>query len=348
MGIKKSNITLSSEQLDFINHALNEENILVEACIGSGKTTAIQKLYERLKNQGKVVLYLTYNKTLKYDARNKIGETYGGRLNNYHGFAWYCLNKEGIQTSKGDLIQVYLVNKNKLEIPKYDVIIIDEYQDIDQEISEMLLHIKSMNPKIQIIAVGDMDQKIYDRTRLDVDKFIDKFLETYTKLSFTKCFRLSKDLALRLGRIWNKEIVGINNNCLVEERNISEIADILSKEACKNILCLGMRGGNITTVVNELEEKYPKKFNKNAIYATIRYNDGEHKDIPKNAAIFTTYDSSKGMERDICVVFDWTNSYWYTRLRKPDARYEIIRNVFCVAASRGKKRIIFVRSNECY
>ncbi len=51
----KSLVELSDEQLNFMSHALNGENILVEACIGSGKTTAIQRLYNKLKNQGKLV-----------------------------------------------------------------------------------------------------------------------------------------------------------------------------------------------------------------------------------------------------------------------------------------------------
>ena len=82
--------------------------------------------------------------------------------------------------------------------------ILDEYQDIEQEIAEMLYHIKDANPGIQIIAVGDMAQKIYDKTRLNAAAFITDFLGAgkYRAIEFTQCFRLSPDLAQRLGTIW--------------------------------------------------------------------------------------------------------------------------------------------------
>lgn len=72
------------------------------------------------------------------------------------------------------MIQAY--NKVKPPMQRYDVLIIDEYQDIEQELAEMLEHIKLCNPGIQIIAVGDMMQKIYDKTTLNVEKFIQEFL----------------------------------------------------------------------------------------------------------------------------------------------------------------------------
>ena len=67
----KNNIQLSQEQRLFISEAKNGNNILVDACIGSGKTTAIQYLCDELPNTLNI-LYLTYNKLLKIDAKSKI------------------------------------------------------------------------------------------------------------------------------------------------------------------------------------------------------------------------------------------------------------------------------------
>ena len=166
-------VKLSEEQQLFIDKALDGYNILVDACIGSGKTTSIQELCNRLP-LSKRILYLTYNKLLKLDAKEKIknGNTF---VQNYHGFAYCVLQRNNIQVGQSDLIQTFL--KKKPAIPKYDVLIIDEYQDIEQELAELLDYIKSYNPKIQIIAVGDMQQKIYDKTTLNVPQFIHEFMD---------------------------------------------------------------------------------------------------------------------------------------------------------------------------
>ena len=64
-------IELSDEQQEFLTHAKQGKNILVDDCIGSGKTTAIQHLCNELSSDLKI-LYLTYNKLLKVDAKSKI------------------------------------------------------------------------------------------------------------------------------------------------------------------------------------------------------------------------------------------------------------------------------------
>ena len=239
-------------------------------------------------------------------------------------------------------------NKVKPKLPRYDVLIIDEYQDIEQEFADMLLFIKSCNPKIQIIAVGDMEQKIYDKTTLNVPEFIDRFLGRHLKLEFTQCFRLSAAHAAKLGRIWQKNIIGVNNGCVVEEMDLNSVINVIASYDTHDILCLGGRTGDLAETLNLLEENYPEKFNKNTVYASIKDDDGNAgaTNPNKTSAIFTTFDASKGLERKLCVVFDFTESYWEVRIDKPQQSYKILRNIFCVAASRGKERIIFVKHDE--
>lgn len=296
---------LSEEQKNFINEAKQGKNILVDACIGSGKTTAIQVLCNELK--GKKILYLTYNRLLKIDAQSKIINSYTN-VNNYHGFAWQVLARNNVRCGIGEIIQTF--NKCHFPLPtKYDILIIDEYQDIEQELADMLLYIKSTNPNMQIIAVGDMAQKIYDKTNLDVMKFMNEFLDDYVPLNFTKCFRINSELATRLSNIWQKPINGVNPNCKVEYKTINEIVEFLSKQELSDILCLGARTGAMSKVLNILEKNYSSKFNKQTVYASI--SDEDRTNVAPSAinAIFTTFDSSKGLERKICCVFDFTEDY---------------------------------------
>lgn len=328
---------LSDEQLKMIFEAKKGVNILVDACIGSGKTTTIQALCNELSD--KSILYLTYNRLLKIDAKRKICNK-NVFVQNYHGFAYCVLSKLGKRVGYPQLVKEF--NILKPEISQYDLLVLDEYQDINQDIAEMLLIIKEQNPEIQIIAVGDMNQKIYDSTSLNVLKFIENFLEDYKMICFTKCFRLSKKYAQYIGNIWNKDIIGVNEHCQVETMNIEEVTNYLAVQNTKDILCLGSRTSKMSNVLNELENKYPFKFNKYNVYASISDEDRNNTKISNNCAIFTTFDSSKGMERPICVVFDFTENYWESRLQKPDVKYEILKNIFCVAMSRGKEKIIFV------
>lgn len=332
-------IMLSPEQSLFIGKALMGDNILVDACIGSGKTTAIERLCcEWPKEQH--VLYLTYNRLLKLDAKRKIRNAPNITVNNYHGFAWMALKQAGISCGTSDLIETF--NRVEPTIDAYDLLVLDEYQDIDQELSDMLRYIKSVNPQMQIVAVGDMAQKIYDKTTLDVPAFIDEFLGEHTCLAFTQCFRLPQEHAAMLGRIWGKSIVGVNSDCCVEEMHFDDAIDFLMQQEPKDILCLGRRLGPLSAALNELESRCPERFNKKTVYASIRDDDGSAVSPREDAAIFTTFDSSKGLERPICVVFDYTEDNWEFRVKEPLTSGKILRNIFCVAASRGKRHIIFV------
>ena len=336
--MKKMQLQLTDEQQELLNQVKQGHNVLVDACIGSGKTTAIQELCNMLPDHLNI-LYLTYNRLLKVDAKHKIKNS-NVTVTNYHGFASMMLLRVGVVAAPAELIQVFL--REKPPVPKYDIVVFDEYQDIDQEISDLLLYIEAANPNIQKVAVGDMDQKIYDKTTLDAKAFISAYLGEHVRLKFTKCFRLSEDIASMLGRVWKKDIVGVNDTCSVEYMTFKEVVLFLMEQKPKDILCVGTRTGDMAKALNKLEDLMPDTFNKRTVFASIRNQDAMV-EPKKTNAIFTTYDSCKGMERRFCVVFDFDESNWQMRLDQPQQSYEILRNIFCVAASRGKEKIIFVK-----
>ena len=337
-------INLTDEQEKLIDLALQGKNVLVNACIGSGKTTTIQALCDELPDDMNIV-YLTYNKLLKLDAKKKI-HNYNVSVQNYHGFAFMTLKNSGIECAQSQLIKAFI--ENNVKVPRIDALILDEYQDIDKEISEMLMKIKKRNPRMQIIAVGDMDQKIYDWTTLNIEEFIQEFLGNHEEMTFTKCFRLSEKYAKSIGSVWNKEINGVNPETEIIELNDYKeaVARMILLEP-KNILCLGQRNGQMALALNELEAVNPKKFNKKTVYASIM-DSGDTGSVNPNSdcAIFTTFDGSKGMERDYCFIFDYSPSYWFVRKSKANAKTKILKNIFLVAASRGKKKIYFVKCGK--
>ena len=61
------------------------------------------------------------------------------------------LMRMGVKVGISDLIQKFI--NTRPNIAPYDVLIIDEYQDIELELAELLKMVKDANPKMQIIAV---------------------------------------------------------------------------------------------------------------------------------------------------------------------------------------------------
>ena len=346
---KVQTFSLTEEQKELLEYAKQGKNVLVDACIGSGKTTTLQHLVVELKKLDKRILYLTYNATLKNEARTKIKSDNFVNTQGFDAYAYEILKKNNLS---GHLVKDYLNYKEINEISykkindKYDVLIIDEYQDIEEDKAEFLEDIKLCNPNIQIIAVGDIDQRINEYTNLDVISFIHNLMNnSYQQVFFTTCFRLNKDYANEIGDLWGKRIVGSNQNLQVLYLTPEATVDFLKDKETKDILCLG---GNLNLelnyILNTLEKVHSDKFNRETVFAKIG-DDRNKLSIPSNSvelALFLTFDACKGMERKYCIICGFTKEYWHIRADK-GSKFDILKNKFLVAASRGKETIIFVK-----
>ncbi|BAU96160.1 hypothetical protein N24_1898 [Corynebacterium suranareeae] len=336
-------VQLSAEQQAMIDHVLAGKDVIVDATVGSGKTTAIQRLCS-IMGADHEVLYLTYSKLLKIDAQQRVR---GAKVQNYHGIVYPHLLKAGIKCGISESIREF--NKNFKHIsgtfPSYDLMVIDEYQDINEDYAELLRNIKSVNPLMQIVMVGDLEQKVRSDTTLDPQEFAAQLCEDPVYAPFTQSFRIGEAMAAGLSDAWNKPIVGVNTAQQIEYKSFAEAVVLIQSTEPSNLLCLGSRNGQMSDALNVVERKSPAKFNKKTVFASIRDGDSQIAH-PDDAAVFTTFDSSKGLERDTCVVFDYDEEFWDMRLGYPNVDPVVMRNVFLVAASRGKNKVVFVRSDS--
>ena len=334
-------IMLSTEQQAVIDAVVAGNDVIVDASIGSGKTSTIQQLCARL-SASKRILYLTYSRLLKADAQDRVG---GAKVQNYHGVVYPHLLRLGILCGVGESVQAF--NDNFVDISaefeKYDLLVVDEYQDINTEYADLLRNIKSTNPRMQVVLVGDMSQKVRSDTTLDVQAFAREFCMDPTMLPFTQSFRMGPMMGALLGAAWNKPIVGVNMNQQVRVLDHADAIELIASTEPGDLLCLGKRTGAMVHALNEAEKLAPERYNKATVFASIR--DGDSTIRPQDGvAVFTTFDASKGMERPVCVVFDYSLDNWSMRCKFPNTDYEVLRNVFLVAASRGKNDVVFVRS----
>ena len=72
----------------------------------------------------KKILYLTYSRLLKLDAQDKI-KYRNMTVNNYHGYGYCILKAIGVHVSTDDILNKF--NELKPVLPKYDILILDEY-----------------------------------------------------------------------------------------------------------------------------------------------------------------------------------------------------------------------------
>lgn len=338
-------LELTDEQSEFLERAAKGESVLVDACWGSGKTTAIQSLVPILENQGKKFLYLTYNTLLKQDARKKI-QTPKGIVTNYDSYAYRCLMRAHIPIPGIDRL-IAQFNENMPPVDPVDVLILDEYQDMKSPYTPMLEAILNVSPNLQMVAVGDMAQKVY-KTKLDSAAFIHDYMErgghTTTKMAFTQSFRLGPDIANLMSEAFEKPIQSMNKTGKAETHDLDWVVDfLLSGEVDpKDVIVLGQKHGIMSQVLNRLSKRQPENFNKSTVWANNEDRGWMPKDLSQ-AMIMTTFEGSKGMEKPIAIVCNWTEGYWRTRNSCADANPMIVRNVFGVAATRGKDLTIFLK-----
>lgn len=155
-------LSLSEEQAFVIQHIKNGDNAIVNAVAGSGKSTTVLSVATCVKSMK--TIQFTYNSMLRHEIKEKT-EALGIKnldVHTYHSMAvkYYY---SGAYTDTG--IRHILANKlePRIHIPKKDIIVIDEAQDMTPLYFQLVIKFTmDMNHPFQLVVLGDFMQGLYE------------------------------------------------------------------------------------------------------------------------------------------------------------------------------------------
>jgi DNA polymerase III epsilon subunit-like protein len=219
--------TASQKQSDVVS-AIKTHNVQINSVAGSGKTTTILHIASQYKNMK--ILVLTYNKKLKIDSRAKVTalKLTNIEVHSYHSFCvkYYSNN---CHTDFG-LMAILHNNTKPTKKFKYDLIIIDESQDINDIYYSIVCKIIHDNKFVLKLCVnGDICQTIYQyndadpRYLLYANKAFDN--NKWKTISFNESFRVTNRNARLKLKLDNEKIQTSNKNLQSSNKKLRQELD---------------------------------------------------------------------------------------------------------------------------
>lgn len=166
--------SLSERQLSIIKET-DAKRIVVAAGPGSGKTRILVHklasliLLEDVKHEQ--LLMLTFSRAAVTEFKKRLIELIGNaahsvEIKTFHSYCFDLLGKVGSLEDSDKAVEnaIKAIKNNEVEKSRITktVLVIDEAQDINKEEFELISTLIEENENLQLIAVGDDDQNIYE------------------------------------------------------------------------------------------------------------------------------------------------------------------------------------------
>ena len=153
---------ISKEQAVVLKNTKNGQNSIVDAVAGSGKSTTVLSIAAALTSHK--IIQFTYNSMLRCEIKEKTAQLKIGNLDvhTYHSMAVkYYYTTAHTDTGIRHILATKM--KPRIHIPKKDVIVIDEAQDMTPLYFQLIIkYTLDMNHPFQLIVLGDFMQGLYE------------------------------------------------------------------------------------------------------------------------------------------------------------------------------------------
>jgi hypothetical protein len=354
----------SDEQRAIIQSLINNNNVVVNSVAGSGKTTA--SLHVALAFPKKNILLLTYNRKLKEETRSKIADMYIKNLE-AHSFHAFCVRYFDHACFTDEPIRKLIKAKTKpLQEFNYDLIIIDESQDLTPLLFQLIIYIyfhnKSKEPA-KLIILGDRKQSIYQFNNAD-ERFISMAPELFQvnvypweELTLSQSFRITYKMSKFINNGCSQsKIISSKKRTLNKPRYL--IFNTFGRKFNKayDEVCMYIRNGYSYNDIFILAPstrsiKSPVRLLANKLsYAGVPIfvpnSDEEQIDesVVGGKVVFSSFHQAKGLERKIVIIFGFDENYfkYYNR----DANQHTLPNEIYVAITRASEHLTMIHHDK--
>lgn len=168
-GIDRRIRAFDEQQVKYMARIKDGHHYVLNGLPGTGKTLMLVKIAEREESRGKKVHYVCFNKPLADSVSAHLGKS----ASSTHVLYARTLKKLGISLS-GDpewekkTFQILTVTSFE---PEFDYLLVDEYQDLENEDYHMLL--KHLKPGGTLVLAGDKLQNIKGKDDTWKEKGVD-------------------------------------------------------------------------------------------------------------------------------------------------------------------------------
>ncbi|KAJ3354035.1 hypothetical protein GGF32_002709 [Allomyces javanicus] len=352
----------SDEQQAIVQAVEQGHNLVVNAVAGSGKTTTVVFLCERVPH--KKYLLMTYNARLKQETRQRASALGLGNLvvHTYHSFFVHTYPESRAYTDQR-LIE-FLDAPGESRDLDFDVIVIDEAQDMCPLYHRAIAFVCSQNVRrLQFAVFGDVCQSIYQYNGAD-SRYIELADQVFRTLAVDAPW---ESLCLRQTFRITSQMAAFVNECLYggESRMVSRKT---GAEKPKYVMCDSFGTRIFAEVVRTLEMGYrpddifvvaPSVRSRGSpcrtianhlsrhgvrVYAPSGDNEPLDEDVLRGKIVFSSFHQVKGLERKVVIVFGFDASYF--DLYKKDGTRTRCPNELYVACTRATERLVLVHDTS--
>ena len=356
---------LSGEQENILNNILEGKHVIVDAVAGSGKSTVVLSIAQKMKS--KKILQMTYNSMLRLEVKEKVEKL---RINNlkvhtFHSLAVRYYSEDAItDTGLRNILMNDLPPSSPISI--IDLIVIDEAQDMT--ILYFLFIVKflrDMKTQVQIMILGDYMQGLYDFKGADT-RFLTMAHEIWQNCpylissNFVKCtmkmsYRITNQMCsfintvmlgeprLEACRDGEKVVYIRNSRTNIEKMVIFEVTKLLDNGVLpSDIFILGASVKGINSNIRKMENVLVLQ----GIPCHVPMFDAEKIDekVIGGKVVFSSFHSVKGRQRKHVFVVGFDNGYmdFYARNLPKDQ----CPNTLYVAPTRASERLFLLESDN--